>query len=408
MQSAARTTDTEETRKVSTAARGSNQSGVRAYNERLVLSLIRQSGPMPKAEIARMTGLSAQTVSVIMRALEKEGLLRKGEPVRGRVGQPSVPMGLNQDGAFFLGLKVGRQSAELVLIDFLGKIRLCTQLAYRLPTPGGILTFANQAISRVFEQLPEAHGARIAGLGIALPFRLWDWADQRDNAATELADWRNRDIASEIGRSWDIPVFLCNDASAACGAELVFGQQDTPRDFLYFFIGFFAGGGLVLDKTLYTGKTGNAAALGSMPIVSETGKLRQLVDVASLETLESMLLEHDLDRDAIWADPDHWLLPPHILNSWLDQAANGLAQAVLASTCLIDFQCVLIDGWMPTEVRAELVRRTKLRLNDISVPGVEFPEIQEGTIGSNARSLGAASLPLSERFLVDRKAFLKG
>ena len=87
--------------------RGSNQTGMRAHNERLVLSLIRKHGPMAKAAIARMTGLSAQTVSVIMRALEADGLLVKGEPVRGKVGQPSVPMGLRAQGAYFLGLKVG-------------------------------------------------------------------------------------------------------------------------------------------------------------------------------------------------------------------------------------------------------------------------------------------------------------
>ncbi|WP_236646175.1 winged helix-turn-helix domain-containing protein, partial [Sulfitobacter sp. HI0021] len=54
---------------------------MRAYNERLVLSLIRRSGPTSKAEIARLTGLSAQTVSVIMRALEADGLLKKGARV---------------------------------------------------------------------------------------------------------------------------------------------------------------------------------------------------------------------------------------------------------------------------------------------------------------------------------------
>ena len=89
------------------AVRGSNQSGMRAHNERLVLTLVRQMGPLPKAEIARMTGLSAQTVSVIMRALEADGLLEKGAPIRGKVGQPSVPMGLVAQGAYFLGLKIG-------------------------------------------------------------------------------------------------------------------------------------------------------------------------------------------------------------------------------------------------------------------------------------------------------------
>ena len=67
-----------------TALRGSNQSGMRAHNERLVLSLVRTHGALAKSDIARMTGLSAQTVSVIMRALEQDGLLikRRGEQKR--------------------------------------------------------------------------------------------------------------------------------------------------------------------------------------------------------------------------------------------------------------------------------------------------------------------------------------
>ena len=93
------------------APKGTNQSGMRAHNERLVLSLVRREA-LAKSDIARMTGLSAQTVSVIMRALEQDGLLLRGDPVRGKVGQPSVPMHLAADGAFFYGLKVGRRSAD--------------------------------------------------------------------------------------------------------------------------------------------------------------------------------------------------------------------------------------------------------------------------------------------------------
>ena len=71
-------------------SRGTNQLGVRLYNERLVLSLIRQHKSLPKADIARLTGLSPQTISLIMNQLTKDGLLLKGRPLRGRVGQPSL------------------------------------------------------------------------------------------------------------------------------------------------------------------------------------------------------------------------------------------------------------------------------------------------------------------------------
>ncbi|MCH9674251.1 MAG: winged helix-turn-helix domain-containing protein, partial [Gammaproteobacteria bacterium] len=90
---------------------GASQPGIRAHNERLVLSLIRRHGSLSKADIARRSGLSAQTVSVIIRSLEKEHLLIRGAPVRGKVGQPSIPMALNPDGVFSVGIKIGRRSA---------------------------------------------------------------------------------------------------------------------------------------------------------------------------------------------------------------------------------------------------------------------------------------------------------
>ena len=84
---------------------GTSQTGVRLYNERLVLSLIRAHGSLPKAEIARLTRLSAQTVSVIVRQLEADGLLIRGPALKGKVGQPLQPFLLNPDGAFSLGLE---------------------------------------------------------------------------------------------------------------------------------------------------------------------------------------------------------------------------------------------------------------------------------------------------------------
>lgn len=388
-------------------ARGSNHAGMRAHNERLVLSLIRQSGPMPKVEIARLTGLSPQTVSVIMRALEADGLLRKRDPLRGRVGQPSVPLGLDADGAFFLGLNVGRRSVELVMIDFLGSVRERARLTCADPTPDAVLGFADTAITTVLGRLPEALRGRVAGLGIALPFRLWDWPDRAGNAAAPTP-WRDRDIARELAASHDFPVYLCNDASAACGAELVFGPQDRPRDFLYVYIGYFAGGGLVLGNALYTGSGGNAGALGSMPVTTAAGQRCQLVDVASLARLEAMVTA----AGHAWPDAADWTgdrtcdrdLPPEPVDQWTDAASDGLAQAIMSASCVIDVRTVLIDGRMPATIRADLVARAQDRLRRTALPGVDLPTVRQGTIGRDARTIGAASLPLSNRFLADRTA----
>nr|WP_245216351.1 ROK family transcriptional regulator [Sagittula salina] len=371
------------------------------------MTLVRQMGPLAKAEIARLTGLSAQTVSVIMRGLEADGLLKKGAPVRGKVGQPSVPMSIARDGAFFLGLKVGRRSLDLILTDFHGNVKGRRHMVHRYPNPDGVVDFANRSIAELIASLPKTQRARVAGLGIAIPFRLHDWAGPLGVAPEDMAAWKGRDIAPEIAEGWDFPVYLRNDASAACGAELVFGDQNRPRDFLYFFIGFFVGGGMVLDNTLYTGRTGNAAALGSLPILAD-GRVRQLVDVASLISLEQLAAAQGGATEMIWDDPSSWQIDPDVLEPWLQRAVAGLAQAILSAACIVDFDTVMIDGWLPPEVRAEIVARVQRQLQEDGLPGIEVPQVRAGTIGPDARALGAASLPLSDRFLVDRTAFLKG
>ena len=116
-------------------SRGTDQSGVKLYNERLVLSLIRSHGRLSKTEIARRTGLSTQTSSVIMKHLERDGLLVREEPMRGKVGQPSIPMSLNPEGAFSIGFKFGRRSATFVLMDLVGNVRRLQRTTYAYPVP---------------------------------------------------------------------------------------------------------------------------------------------------------------------------------------------------------------------------------------------------------------------------------
>ena len=103
-------------------SRGTNQSGVRLYNERLVCRCSKTlHRSLSKAEIARLTGLSTQTCSVIVKQLEEEELVLRAQPLRGKVGQPAITQS-NPEGAFSIGLNFGRRRAELVLMDFGGAV----------------------------------------------------------------------------------------------------------------------------------------------------------------------------------------------------------------------------------------------------------------------------------------------
>ncbi len=139
-----------------------------------------------------------------------------------------------------------------------------------------------------------------------MPFELWNWADTAGAPREIMDQWRHRDIRADIQALCRFPVYLQNDATAACGAELVFGQTGNLRDFIYFYIGAFAGGGVVLNGRLYSGPTGNAGALGSMPVPGADGRPTQLIDVASLAILEKALNARGVDATYLWTSPEDW------------------------------------------------------------------------------------------------------
>ncbi len=386
---------------------GANQIRVRAYNERLVLSLVRLYGALSKADIARRSGLSAQTVSVIMRVLEKEGLLSRGEPVRGRVGQPSIPMRLNPDAVYSFGVKIGRRSADLVLMDFVGKIRLQLHRTYAYPLPGEILSFVTEGIRELERKLDERQRSHIAGLGIAAPFELWNWADEVGAPEGAMEVWRDFDLQAEIAAQVSYQVFLQNDATSACGAELVFGVGPSYPDFVYFFIGSFIGGGIVLNSAIFSGKTGTAGAIGPLPVRGKNGETLQLLEIASIFVLENMLRERGIDPQPLWYSADDWVDFGEPMEAWIQDTAKALAQAIVAAASIIDFSAAVIDGGFPDWVRRRIVHATIHEAEKLDLQGVVMPDIVEGAVGAQARAIGGASLPIFARYLTDQNVLFK-
>lgn len=388
-------------------SRGTTQTGVRLYNERLILSLVRLHGQLPKAEMARLTGLSAQTVSVIVRQLESDGLLRRRTPRRGKVGQPLVPFELDSDGAFSIGLKVGRRSGDLMLLDLAGNVRHTIHRPYTFPSPAEMLGFVTSGVDELLSGLSPEQRGRISGMGIAAPFELWSWAEDVGAPADVLMAWKDFDLQGEIAKHFAWPIHFCNDASAACAAELLFGRGRDLQDFAYFYLGYFIGGGVVLNGSLYLGRHGNAGALASFPVTSERGRSEQLVHSTSLAALERDIQRDGGDPELLWRDLGEWNGAGPALDRWLARAAQEVATAAAGVMSVLDCSAIVIDGAVPLKVRARLVEEVQHALACVDRQGLaDFP-ILEGTVGADARALGAASLPLFDNFIINRNVLFK-
>lgn len=391
--------------------RGSSQGGLRQYNERVVLQAIRLHGALPAAEIARATSLTAQTISLITKRLLDDGLLKKGEPQRGKVGQPSVPLSLDPEGAFSVGIKIGRRSMDVLLIDFGGAVRERSSLDYRFPDPDQLLPEIGKRLAALRRRLGPGRRDRVQGVGIAAPLAIGGWQQLLGFDAALAQRWQQLDLRREVQACSPWPVLMMKDTAAACVAELVAGRGRSVGSFVYVFVDTFIGGGLVLDSQLRGGASGNAGALGSLPLGPSGGAGAapppQLLSVASLLNLEQAWadagLASDADSRGLALTPP-W--QPHT-QRWLERAAIAIAQAITAAACLLDVEGVILDSSCSRDLRQALMAAVQDALPRYSWEGVARPALLEGSIGSDARALGGALLPLYANFAPDRELFLK-
>jgi predicted NBD/HSP70 family sugar kinase len=319
--------------------------------------------------------------------------------MRGRIGQPSVPLSLNPDARCYLGLKIGRRSFDMVVIDFCGKIRASRNLQHAYPTPAGTEAFVKSALPGLLRSAKITR-SQISGTGVAMPSQLWQWTRDFDAPQDDMDAWRDFDAQRDLSKVLPHPVLVENDGTAACRAEWVFAGNSDMQDSIYFFIGTFIGGGIILNGSVFRGCHGNAGGFGPLRVPVEPGGTR-LIDHASLIVLGRMVGSQGGQSFDDLRRTDDWSAMEPALSEWIERAARSLAHAVISSAAVIDFRQVVIDGSLPPDVRTRVVDRVNIQLRDLDLQGIQRPVISAGHFGANARALGAASMHISSRFMID-------
>lgn len=395
--------------------RGSNHTGMRQFNERTVLRAIRHEGAIPKADLARLTQLSSQTVSIIVNRLLDDGLLIKQDRIRGKIGQPSVPLAINPDGAYSIGLQVGRRSLEVVVTDFLGQMRHQWQHTYPYPSPNEVLPKIKEGLKLMQKRLGAEAWKLTVGIGLSAPLAMHEWGDLMGKKAQKaMVDWEHIDLVQEVQAMSALPVEFAKDTTAACVAELVQGLGRDVPNFLYVYVGTFVGGGLVMDGHIVNGPHGNAGAIGSMPIGRPTSGTRantntpaQLLQLASGWQLEQALMA--AGHEPLLVQHDTIMNPEFkaYTQPWLSQAATALAMSATSAAALLDLDAVIMDGSLNPKLLQALIQQTEASLAQFNFDGIQQPRILAGQVGSHARALGGALLPLHAQFFPDKDIFLK-
>jgi len=375
---------------------GTNLEYARQHNYRVVLETVRRGGALSRAELARQTKLSVQTVHNIVDALLRDGLLSVTGRRTGQRGQPATEVDLNPEGAYAVGLHLDRDHLSAVLVDLCGSVVHSLQVEHDMPCPNQVLPVMKHMISEL--SLLVSDPSRLWGIGIALPGPL-DLPDGRLINPPNFPGWDGVNIRELLQEASGLPVFVQNDATASALGERWYGAGRAYEDFFYIFSGIGLGSGIVSGGQTFTGSRGNAGEIGHMIVVPggkpcSCGSRGCLEQYASLADLYATLGHHGLAN----LNPERigtlFAQRHPVLDAWLAQAAEHLVTAVVGVTALLNPQAIVFGGRLPDAVIDELISRVQQALPRYVSEGPMATVLVRAQISDDSASLGAATLPI--------------
>lgn len=390
------------------AKSGTNQEGAGAHNKRVIIDALRLNGQLSRADLARATRLTKQTISNLIEALELDGLVMSEEVVRKGRGQPSTPYRLVPEGAFAIGLQIDRHVTRAIAVDLVGNVLARSQAA--LPPDGPargvrvILDLIEQTRRDLKSLRPQAE-SRLAGLGVAMPgpFGLEPAADD----PWMMGAWQAFPLLETLAAGTGLDVALQNDAAACATAERMVGAAHGLDHAVCLYLGYGIGAGLILGGELYSGAHGNAGEIG-MALFSDGGRLTPLEHKASLASLYQTLGLDPADGDL--RDVVTGLVEANDagLLAWIDAAAGDLRWAIHLIETVFDPQSIVISGGAPPALASRLIAAIEPLLpSNAGRRDRTAPRLKAGMFDPWAVALGAAAEPIGRAFEPRFAAILK-
>ncbi|HET9851959.1 MAG TPA: ROK family transcriptional regulator [Candidatus Limnocylindrales bacterium] len=264
----------------------------RAYNAALVLRALYDHGPISRADVARMTGLTRTTVGELAGELLEEGMAREIGRGPSTGGKAPILLELVDGARHVVGLDLGEFRFRGALVDLRGNV---VETAER-ELGGADGDAALQLVHELIDELTADRGDRLLGIGVGTP-GIVDAATGTIRWAVNL-DWQDLPLGEILRQRYRVQVQVANDSRAAALAIQLFGDPvDRARNLVAITVGRGIGAGVVLGGELFHGDGFGAGEIGHTTVVDDgaecrCGRFGCLETVASSRAILARATEH--------------------------------------------------------------------------------------------------------------------
>jgi len=244
---------------------------MRAHNASLLLRLVwRAEEGVSRADLARFTGLSRSTVSVIVAELVEADLVMETRARRpGASGRPPIILAFREEAFAIVGIEFGASHLSVITLDPRGRVLFRASEAFDVQgDPDGTMPVAHRLVGQALDSVPQR---RVIGLGLAVPCPL-DRARPRELSERILPLWKGHRPVDELEERWQVPVFVDNDANLGALAEHWWGAARDTDCATYIKVATGVGSGHIVDGRLFRGANGIAGEIGHTAVAGSAGR----------------------------------------------------------------------------------------------------------------------------------------
>lgn len=376
----------------------------RRINQRLVMGTIYDEGPISRAHVARVTGLTRTTVSDVVDQLLTEGLAEEIGYGQSTGGKAPILLRVPDDARHLIGIEVGDVHLSGAIVNLRGEIRH----AVELPLDGRDGERALVQLDMLVDRLVAGPHRPLLGIGLGTP-GLIDTSTGTVRWAVNL-DWRDLPLGQHIQERCSLRPYVVNDSQAAALAEHTFGGHARRGNMVVVRVGRGIGAGIVLNGRLYQGDGFGAGEIGHTA-VADGHRPCHCGSVGCLETIATTgavirrarelgprMAESSIHRSEVTGDIDLDILVGAVqagdplAREVVVDAAEHLGRAIGGLIGVLNVEHIVLVGEMTrfgepwlSAVRRE-ARRSALALL------ADRAQIEIGRLGPNLVVLGSAAL----------------
>ncbi len=372
-------------------------AAMRKLNSALLLDLIRDKGPVSRAELSRLSGLTKPTVSSQVADLLQRGLVveaGEGEPDE-RGGKPSRLIKFDPGCGYVLGVEIGSAKVRVRLAELDGAILDREDVRIR-PERGAdyILETVAETCTSVIGRV-RGRRRKLLTMVIAAPGRV----DVRSGTVLEagnLFHWKNVAVGAYLQRVFRVPVHVENDVNLAALGEMHYGICRGVTNFVLIRLTTGIGAGIVLGGQLFQGNHWAAGEIGHMVFgreavrgeVNERGylestigsdRLRERVRLARANKSVKAALSNGADAAG---DSDTLSLEDPAAAEIVDDLASHLGLAAADLAAVLDPELIVLNG--------ELFDLVTDQIREVVERVIPWPvRIERSALGEEGALLGA-------------------